>query len=115
MTLAELKLRALKRLRVLAAGETAPAYVDDIVDQAYTSVYEELQEDNLISWTVTGAIPDKVALKVIDMVVNESADEFGVAEQRILRIDAKATRSKKEIRSLMAPKYVPSDSEATYY
>ena len=117
MTLADLKNRALKRLRVLAAGETAAAHVDDIVADAYTFVYNELNSDveKLATWTSTGAIPDKVASYVIDLVVYQSADEFYVPEQRILRLEAKAEKSMKMIRRLQAKPYIPRHSAATYY
>ena len=115
MTLTELKNRALKRLRVLAAGETAPAYVDDIVAESYTSVYAELQEEGLVSWTSTGDIPNKIALHVGTLVVYESADEFSVPEPRMARLEVKAAKAMKQIRRLMATDYIPSHSEAVFY
>jgi hypothetical protein len=115
MTPAELKDRVLGKLRVLGAGQTAEAEDVFTVNEGYTSVYEQLKNQNLVTWSLTGDIPDKLATQIIKMVAYEVSDEFHIPEQRIQRLLIEADRALDDIRIKSAPEYVSTHTRVPYF
>jgi hypothetical protein len=115
VTLAELKEKALKKLRVLSPSQSAPAYANTIVGDAYDSVYEQLKTEKLIYWGSSDDIPDDLAYQIIALVIFNSADEFHVPEPRLARLERQSLIAMKDIRRKTTPDYVPTTASPDYY
>lgn len=115
MTLAELKSKTLKKLRVLAPSQTAPAYADEIVGDAYTAVYEQLKTEKLVSWSDSDDIPDDLAFQIIAVVLPNVADEFHVPEPRLARLERQALVAMKDIRRKTSQDYIPATAAPDYF
>jgi hypothetical protein len=115
VTLTDLKAKVLKKLRVLAPSQTAPAYADEIVGDAYTAVYEQLKTEKLIYWGSSDDIPDDLAFQIISLVIFNCADDFHVPEPRLARLERQSMVSMKDIRRKTALDYVATTAEVDYY
>lgn len=122
-TKAQIKTRALRRLRVLAAGETASTDIDDIIDAAYDATYAMLAEDGTVTWGSTDDVPDEAEYAFTTLVAAQCADEFGVPEDRYRRLQAEAWGpdgagrkcAMRKLREYSAQQYAPMETEADYY
>src|SRR5688500_18681579 len=76
MTPTGLRRKALEKLQVLAAGESAHASAGQVVQDKYEDLHEILTQDNLIDWVVTDEIPDAYKSVIVNMVAAECVDEF---------------------------------------
>lgn len=122
-TKAQLRDKVLRKLKVLAAGQSAPPDDATIVEDAYDELHAQLTEDNVITWGSTDDIPDEAVRSMVKLVSFEVADTFLGArdEARYNRIRAEAygldgnSGAFGVLRSLAAIDYVPTQTEATYY
>lgn len=115
MTPEELKDRVLGKLRVLGVGQTASAEDNFTVNEGYVSVYNQLKDQNLVTWAIDGAIDDKFATQIIKMVAYEVSDEFHIPEQRIQRLLIESQMALDDIRYKAQPEYVSTHTRQPYY
>jgi hypothetical protein len=115
VTLAELRAKTLKKLRVLAPSQTAPAYADEIVEDAYDAIYEQLKAEKLVYWGAADDVPANLAYQIIALVIFNCADDFHVPESRLSRLERQSLVAMKDIRRKTTQGYVPTTAEVDYY
>lgn len=76
LTKADLRTAVLRRLGVLAVGETPSAEDAETVEATISRVHAELQADGIAYWPVN-ATPDVVTEPMIYLVAAYAAPEFG--------------------------------------
>lgn len=81
-TKADLSTAVLRRLRILAAGETASAEDAALVEDEYDDTLEALREEGLVYWPNTGRstaeIPQVVFQALVGIMCDAVASAFGV-------------------------------------
>ena len=92
MTLENFYRRVLQRIGVLASGETASAEDRALVLETYASVYEEIlaRIGNRAYWSVSGDVPDELALPLASIVGYQLADEFELPMEKVMKLRADA-------------------------
>lgn len=122
MTAAELKLATLRKLRVLAAGETADADDVTLMDEKYTGLHAMLLEMGLVTWALSEDIPPKAEQPVISMLAAMTVDDFGVSEPRASVLKAEgmlklpqASIAERQLRGLLAPTPVAGTVQRAQY
>lgn len=113
-TLLSVKQKALRRLGVLAAGQTMSGDQDTQVTTAYNSVYERLLEKELVAWAKNADIPDQFVEPFVCILAFELADEYGISDSRWQRLMVRADKAEPQLRALIFPSYV-STTEAVDY
>jgi hypothetical protein len=78
-TPAQLAVRVLFRLNVLASGETPTAEDSETVQEFYASTFGEMEDDGLTFWEVDD-IPERAFEAVADFIAGRIAPEFGQAK-----------------------------------
>lgn len=94
-TKAQLAVKVLQKLGVLAAGDTADSNDQTLVEEAYDSAYQYLRSLHLVSWGSSDDIPTYAVLPVRNYVASTIANDFGkqrsVEEERQSIIELAAT------------------------
>ncbi len=70
--------KVLQKIGRIAAGETVDSDDQELVDDAYTSVYEELRSRHLVDWGSSESVPNWAMLHVRDIVANRIANDYGI-------------------------------------
>ena len=113
-TKAEVVLRAAQMLQRVRLGQAIDNTLQTRIETAYTEVYEDLKDDQLVTWAVAGTIPDKVAPWLAALMAFNTTDSIHVSESVFSRIVAKRNVAKREIRRLVTPKYETVDDGEDY-
>ena len=113
-TIAQLRNRALKKLRVLEEGETPTNEVIADVLAAYTSLHDRLSKDGAITWDFDEDIPSEAERPMVAILAAEMADDFGVDEMRYQRLLAESTRARGDL-YMTQNNYISTETEAEYY
>lgn len=92
-TKAEIRNRVLKKLGVLARGQTANAGDASHVEQAYDELHAELTERSLAVWAITADVPDKLAQSMVDMLAFRVCNDYSVSNDRYARLQADAVKA----------------------
>lgn len=92
-TKAEIRDRVLKKLGVLARGQTANAGDASHVEQAYDELHAELTERSLAVWAITADVPDKLAQSMVDMLAFRVCNDYSVSNDRYARLQADAVKA----------------------
>ncbi len=85
-TSGEIRDRALRRMGVLAAGDTARSSYASDLDTAYTEVYAQLETKDLVTWDSDEDIPNEFAHSVVALTAYARIDEYNVPTERYQRI-----------------------------
>ena len=101
-TAQQIRETAAENLGILGEGETLPSYETADLDQAYTEVYEELQGQNLTTWSESSNVPDQYARSIAMLVAASRALKYQIPEERYKRIQYEAEGSYRLIRRLQA-------------
>lgn len=114
-----LKIRALECLGAKIRGQTAQAKDVDRIEDAYTEVYAKLKKKDLAIWAEAGtSIPDEIIPSLVLLMALNAADNFGISNARYNRIVSQSGidggLAMREIRSLVIPKYEPTDQPDDY-
>lgn len=122
MTPTELKLAALRELKVIAAGQDADAGDFALMGEKYTALHAMLLTKELVTWSLTEDVPAKAQEPVKMMLAAFAADEFGVPEPRLGQLMAlggfnlpQTSLAERQLRSVLAAKYVSHPVRTTYY
>ncbi len=122
MTRQELYEKVLQKLGVIAAGESAAPEDTQLVEARYTSLYNLLNADDLTPWTGTGGLPDYGEIPVTTMLACHCAREFGVVGQRYAELLAEGgfqlpqtSWAERQLRRVVAKKYVATRAQSEYY
>ena len=114
MTKTELIKKVLQKLRVLEVGETPDADQTTTVGDMYDSAYQELKDDEIVTWTSAGEIPTKEAQQMVSYVSSMLVDEFNVPEGRAQRLIIQGNNARQRLFELNAVEYV-STEEPEYF
>lgn len=105
-TAAEIRDRALRRLGVLAFGQTASPEAADAAETAFSEYYASLAQIGLAVWAFSGDVPDILAEPVINGLCQRLLNDFSVSNERYQRIMADASQSEAQIRRMIGNEYV---------
>lgn len=123
MTPTDLKYATLRKLKVIAAGETPNSEDFNLMTEKYLGLHAMLLEMGLVTWALTEDIPVKAEQPVIFMLAALAADEFGVPDPRASLLKAEgglklpqASIAERQLRALLAPAPISgSRQRATYF
>lgn len=85
---ADIRNRTLRRLTVIGEGETASPDDASIVDDGYTSLYQELVTKRLASWGsgASDTIPEQYVEPLIAILASRYVDDFSVPDSKKVSI-----------------------------
>ena len=108
-TKAEVRSRVAHMLQRVRLGQSLPSDLSARIDDAYDEVYQDLKDDQLVTWASAGTIPDKVAPHLIALMAFNCTDSIHVSDSLLQRITAKRNIAKREIRRVVTPQYESLD------
>jgi hypothetical protein len=111
---AAIRNQALKKLGILATGQTAQAEVATDLDAAYTQVYAMLDSLSLTTWDFDEEVPDEFVIPVVHLVAGSRKDEYSVPNDRYARIKADEDKAVMTIKEMQASN-VYKTPEAEYF
>lgn len=82
LLLADFQQRVGQRLGIVRAAESLSVEDAELIQSAYVALWAELNEHDLVGWSVTDPVPDNVSEIVIGMTAARLVDEFGIEEPR---------------------------------
>lgn len=121
MTLTELYRRVLLKLRVVDATEAATAEDTQLVEDAYSAVYDMLLTEGLVAWTSTEDVPLYAELPMISMVACYVAKEFGKEPDyldgalNLAPSQGGPSRAERLLRRQLAKNYIPYPVQSDYF
>lgn len=122
MTTTELKLAALRKLKVIGSGEPANSADFALMGEQYEALHAMLLEKSLVTWALDEDIPAKVRQPVIAMLAALSAEEFGVPQPRLgsLILEGgldlpQASLAERQLRKALAGNYVSHPLRTQYF
>ena len=89
-TLAQVRNKALKKLRVLEEGETPTNEVAADADDVYNELHAYLASERVVIWDADEEVPAKAVRAMVTILAAELADDFGVDEMRYQRLQVEA-------------------------
>lgn len=102
-TVSEVQTRALRRLGVLARGQTARAEDESEMSEAYAELYSMLDKKSLAVWgDVDDEVPDEYVDPIASLLAFSRVDEYSVPVQRYQRLAAKDALALPKLRDLIA-------------
>jgi hypothetical protein len=118
MTLTNLYRKALERLQVAAAGESADADDTQLIADKYAALYDMLLTKRLVAWAATAAVPDYAVIPLTSMLAYASAVEFGrdpnAFSDGIVGL-AQPALAEQQLRQQLARNYVSSVATSEYF
>lgn len=122
MTPAEIKLAALRRLKVVPAGQDASAEDFDTIGDYYSGLHAMLVVKGLATWMLTESVPARCEQPIIAMLSAMAADEFGVPEPRAAVLKAEGlldlspvSVAERQLRKAQAKAYVQHSVPSEYF
>ena len=121
-TKAEIRNKALKRVRALEPGQTASA--DDVADveEAYDELYAFLVTKGAVTWDSDDDVPDNATYAVVTLLASNISMDYSLSpqERADLKVEAFGIPNVSmgqmgELIDLARPDYVPHEHEGTYY
>ncbi len=118
MTLTDLYRKALEKMQVVAAGESAAPEDTQFMATKYVALWNLLKTNGIVSWAVDEDVPDEAAQPLIEALAFLSADEFGdekarYAEGAIGLIPM--SLAERQLRQLHASAYVSTPAQSEYF
>lgn len=112
-TKTDIRNKALKRLGILGATQTATAEQAVDLEAAYDEVYAELEANDLAVWD-DETIPNEFVAPVVALVAQARLDEYSVSTERYQRIVADASRAIPRIISAYQGEYSSEFKEVDF-
>lgn len=112
-TKTDIRNKALKRLGVIGATQSATAEQAADLEAAYDEVYAELEAQDLAVWD-DATIPDEFVAPVVALVALARADEYGISNERYQRIAADAATAHKRIIAAYQGEYTSAHKVTDY-
>lgn len=113
-TLAEIRVKAAKKLGLLGVGQTLRSTIDDDLTDAYTEVYAEIESLDLATWSSTDNIPDHFVSAVVAWVAGARVDEYSVPDNKYQRVVTEASGAEAKLRRLQA-EALQGETEMEYF
>ena len=114
MSVQSVKQKALRKLGVLGATQTATGDQDAQATTSYNSIYARLLSKDLVGWAQDGPIPDEFIEPMSNILAFELANEYGISDSRWQRLQFAADKAEQQLRILIFPKYVPLTEAVDY-
>ena len=114
-TKAQVRNKALKKVRALEEGESPTNEVIADVEGVMVELHAFLQDKNAVTWDSDENIPTAAVRPFVSIIAAETADDFGVDEMRDQRLQKEREISMKRLINLASPDYVYTEIEADYY
>lgn len=89
-TPAKLRLRALRRLNLVQAGQSAPGEDDAAAQDVYTALYGELDSQGSVAWSITDEVPSQFVEPLVQLIAHDLAPDYGVP----YRVDRDAVKGR---------------------
>lgn len=105
-TKAEIRDRALRKLGVLATGQTPDANAASLATTAYDEIHAELSSLGLAVWAATADCPEKLSEHVANLIAYRLVNDFSVSSERYQRIVADSSRSESYIHRMINGEYI---------
>jgi len=113
-TATQVREKALKKLGVIATGQTTQAQISTDLDEAYVEVYAMLNALGLTTWDDDEDIPNEMVTPVVYLVAGIRKDEYSIPNDRYQRIKIDQDGAIMMIKEFQASN-VYKIPEATYY
>lgn len=105
MTLNEAYNRTAEFLGRLRLGQSMDNALLVRITSAYTEVYADLKDDQIVTWASAGPIPDPVGPHVAALMAFNCTSSVHVSNELYQRIVSARNIAKREIRRLVTPQY----------
>jgi len=122
LLLADFQQRVGQRLGIVRAAESLSVEDAELILGGYSSLWAELDAHDLVDWSVTDPVPDKVSEIVIGMTAARLVDEFGTEEpRRAIMVMQQAfglpqpSEYERRLRRIMVPDYDGDVAEVDYF
>lgn len=114
-TKSQIRAKALRLLGVVGVGVTPSGPQDSDMSDAYSEVYSELAELDLVEWAESDDIPARFVDTIVNLVASKRVDEYGVSNDRYQRIMNKTANAEAKIRRLISDSYIHNTTSFTDY
>jgi len=116
----------LREVQVLPIGEAAPPEYVQLVAAKYTSLYDMMLTDSLVSWTSDEDIPTYAEQPVTMMLAYLSASALGLPESKVAELrqagalhlppaEGGPSHAERQLRRQLARAYVPYPAQSDYF
>lgn len=85
---------------MLGRGQTLDSVSSADLTQAYAEVYAELEDDHLVTWSSSAAIPDKYVWSMKSLVAMHRLNEYAPPPDRAAQVQINAVEAMRRIRAL---------------
>jgi len=114
MTKTQLIKKVLQKLKVLEMGETPDSDQTATVGDEYDAAYQELKNDEVVTWTAAGEIPTLQATQMVIFVASRLVDEFSVPELRAQRLIQQGSIAQDRLYELNSVPYESTEEPVSY-
>lgn len=114
-TKAEVRNKALKKLRVIAEGETPSTEIITDVEATYDELHADLCAKDAITWDIDEDVPDESVRSMVAILASEMADDFAVDEGRYQRLKLEASLALNKLIYIASADYVSIETESEYF
>lgn len=124
-TQAEIRTKALQKLKVFSPGVPIPVSDSTIVDEAYDNLYSSLLEEEAVWWGSGDDVPTEAVLPIVSILTAEIADDFlgNGQEHRYQRLQLEAygpdqgerVSAISRLRKMAKTSYVPAQTVSVDY
>jgi len=114
-TKAQVRNKALKKLRALEEGETPSNETIADVEGAYDELHAYLFEKNAVYWDSDEDIPTDAVKHVVAMIAANMADDFNVDEIRYQRLQVEGSNALDSLIELATPEHISRPITAEFF
>lgn len=110
----ELAAKVLQKLGIIDANGTARNADLTLITDKYSSFYENLKAEDLVSWGSGDDIPNTHLIPIVGLLARECLEDFTVSPSVATLLMGDEERYRNQLKRLEYQYYVP-DSRAEYY
>jgi hypothetical protein len=122
VTPTELKLAALRELRIVALGEDAPPEYVEVATSKYAALYDMLLTEGLVAWASSADIPEYAEQPLTMMLAYLCAGPLGVGPERRAELAQLGgvglpapSLAERQLRRQLAKSYVSYPAQSEYF
>ena len=114
-TKSEIGLLALQALKVVDGDATPETNDTSVIEAAYDGVYARLATRHLVSWPLSGSVPDELIDPVVALVAKSRLTTFSPPQDVAANIRLDASTAFEDITEMLSLDYVPVSTPAVDY